>query len=118
MLEVRAMKLRELIARAPFVSPPTPGEARLHSHVRVRPQDQRELWYRIVVSVEAVGPYSGVTDVFWGSPVAEALVGKHPGDQSMIDAPAGETAITILEVRHQELPSDLAAPHARPTALT
>jgi transcription elongation GreA/GreB family factor len=66
MLENWAIRLRELLARAPSISASasTPGEARLHSHVRVRLQDESEVWYRIVVSVEAIGPHPGVTNVF------------------------------------------------------
>jgi hypothetical protein len=54
-----AIKLRELLELAPTISVPTSGEARLHSRVRVRLDDGRDLWYRIVVSVGGDRPARG-----------------------------------------------------------
>ena len=46
---------------------------------------------------------------FWETPVAEALLGRRPGDRSRIKLPAGETPITILDVQPGEPPGLLLA---------
>jgi len=113
-------QLRDLLARAPSVESPAPNEARVHSRVLVR--HDSEVWYRIVFSSapDVFAPDiagsklieewpDGLTTTFWGTPIADALLGRHPGDRSLIKLPAGETPITILDVHPGEPPGLLLA---------
>jgi transcription elongation GreA/GreB family factor len=100
--EDRVRRLRELLARAPVIDSPPPAQARLNSRVRTRLPDGTECWYRIVLSAWEMERRPDQTDTTWGAPIARALIGRRPGEHSVIRAPSGETAITILEVRHDE----------------
>jgi hypothetical protein len=88
----------------------------------VRHDDGSEVWYRIVFSStpgvfvpDVAGSKkleewpNGLTTTFWGTPIAEALLGRRPGDRSLIKSPTGETPITILDVQPGEPPGLLLA---------
>ena len=60
-------------------------------------EDGRELTYRIVGEDEA-DIAAGMISV--GSPIARALIGKEEGDVAVVNAPGGEKAFEIVEVRY------------------
>jgi len=60
-------------------------------------QDGKEVTYQIVGEDEA-NIAGGMISV--GSPIARALIGKEEGDIAVVNAPGGEKAFEILEVRY------------------
>jgi len=60
-------------------------------------QDGKEVTYQIVGEDEA-NIAGGMISV--GSPIARALIGKEEGDVAVVNAPGGEKAFEILEVRY------------------
>jgi len=60
-------------------------------------KDGRELTYRIVGEDEA-DISAGLISV--GSPIARSLIGKEEGDVAVVNAPGGEKAFEIVEVRY------------------
>jgi transcription elongation factor GreA len=60
-------------------------------------EDGKELTYRIVGEDEA-DIVAGMISV--GSPIARALIGKEEGDVAVVNAPGGEKAFEIIEIRY------------------
>ncbi len=60
-------------------------------------EDGKELTYRIVGEDEA-DIVAGMISV--GSPIARALIGKEQGDVAVVNAPGGEKAFEIIEIRY------------------
>jgi len=60
-------------------------------------EDGKELTYRIVGEDEADIAASMISV---GSPIARALIGKEEGDVAVVNAPGGEKAFEIIEVRY------------------
>ena len=96
-LETKIARLRERIAGAVIVeedSAPA-GVVGLGSTVVVRDGDGAEETWRIVSSHDAA-PREGRLSV--ESPMATALLGRAPGDQTSVSLPRGTRALTVLSV--------------------
>jgi transcription elongation factor GreA len=96
-LETKIARLREKIAGAVVVAdePPSAGVVGLGSTVVVRDQDGAEQTWRIVSSHDA-SPRDGRLSA--ESPMAVALLGRAPGDQTSVSLPRGTRTLTILSV--------------------
>jgi transcription elongation factor GreA len=96
-LETRIARLREKITGAVVVEeePRGGGVVGLGSTVVIRDQDGAEQTWKIVSSHDA-SPRDGRLSV--ESPVATALLGRVPGDETSVSLPRGTRAMTILSV--------------------
>ncbi|MCW3032470.1 MAG: transcription elongation factor GreA [Solirubrobacteraceae bacterium] len=96
-LETKIARMREKIAGAVVVAdePPSAGVVGLGSTVVVRDQDGAEQTWRIVSSHDA-SPRDGRLSA--ESPMAVALLGRKPGDQTSVSLPRGTRTLTILTV--------------------
>jgi transcription elongation factor GreA len=96
-LETRIARLREKIADAVIVEEEsgTDGVVGLGSTVVVRDQDGAEQTWRIVSSHDA-SPRDGRLSA--ESPMAVALLGKRPGDQTSVALPRGTRRLNVLSV--------------------
>ncbi|MGH2853831.1 MAG: GreA/GreB family elongation factor [Solirubrobacteraceae bacterium] len=98
-LETKIARLREKISTAVVVEeqagPSADGAVGFGSTVVVRDQNGLERTWRIVSSHDAA-PAEGRLSV--ESPVARALVGRRPGEQTAVVLPRGESVLSILSV--------------------
>jgi transcription elongation factor GreA len=97
-LETKIARLREKIAAAVVVEEApasADGLVGFGSSVVVRDQDGAEHTWRIVSSHDAV-PAEGKLSA--ESPVAQALLGRAPGDKASVALPRGKRQLTILSV--------------------
>jgi transcription elongation factor GreA len=97
-LETKIARLRERIADAVVVEEEEAkagGVIGLGSTVLVRDQDGSEQTWRIVSSHDA-SPRDGRLSV--ESPMAVALLGRAPGEQTSVTLPRGTRALTVLSV--------------------
>jgi transcription elongation factor GreA len=97
-LETKIMRLREKIAAAVVVEEKPAADGGLvgfGSSVMVRDQDGVEHTWRIVSSHDAA-PAEGRLSA--ESPVALALLGRAPGDQTSVALPKGKRQLTIVSV--------------------
>jgi transcription elongation factor GreA len=97
-LETKIARLREKIADAVIVEEDTSGSAGVvgfGSTVVVRDPDGREQTWRIVSSHDAA-PGDGRLSA--ESPVAVALLGRAPGDQTSVSLPRGKRTLTVVSV--------------------
>ena len=97
-LETRIARLREKIADAVVVEEDdvrAGGVVGLGSTVVVRDQDGGEQTWRIVSSHDAA-PREGRLSV--ESPIATALLGRAPGEQTSVTLPRGTRTLTVLSV--------------------
>ncbi|MGO9488127.1 MAG: transcription elongation factor GreA [Solirubrobacteraceae bacterium] len=97
-LETRIARLREKIADAVVVeesSARADGVVGLGSTVVVRDQDGAEQTWRIVSSHDA-SPRDGRLSA--ESPMAVALLGRAPGQQTSVSLPKGTRQLTVLSV--------------------
>jgi len=97
-LETKIARLREKIADAVIVeehSSDADGVVGFGSTVVVRDPDGREQTWRIVSSHDAA-PGDGRLSA--ESPVAVALLGRAPGDQTSVSLPRGKRTLTVVSV--------------------
>jgi transcription elongation factor GreA len=95
-LETRIARLREKIANAQVVEEePRGGVVGFGSTVVVRDQTGAEQTWQIVSSHDAA-PSDGRVSA--GSPLAEALLGRGPGEQAAVALPRGTRTLTIVSV--------------------
>ncbi len=97
-LETKIARLREKIAAAVVVEEKPPaagGTVGFGSTVVVRDQDGGEHTWRIVSSHDAA-PGEGRLSA--ESPVAVALLGRAPGDETSVLLPKGKRTLTVLSV--------------------
>jgi len=96
-LETKIARVREKIATAVVVkdTPAAGGMVGFGSTVRVQAQDGAEQTWRIVSSHDAA-PAEGRLSA--DSPVANALLGRAPGDTVSVALPRGKREYTVLSV--------------------
>jgi transcription elongation factor GreA len=97
-LETKIARLREKIAGAVVVEEDAGRGAGVVSFgctVVVRDQDGGEQTWRIVSSHDAA-PREGLLSA--ESPVAVALLGKEPGEQTSVSLPRGKRTLTVVSV--------------------
>jgi len=97
-LETKIVRLREKITAAVVVEDAAgagDGVVGLGSTVVVRDQDGAERTWRIVSSHDA-SPGDGRLSA--ESPVAVALLGRAPGEQTSVSLPKGKRSLTVLSV--------------------
>jgi transcription elongation factor GreA len=96
-LETKILKLRERLNTAVVVEAQTEGaHARFGSQVKLRDEDSgKELEYKLVGATEA-SLADGKLSV--ESPVAQAVIGKMPGDKVKVPTPRGDRQYTLLSV--------------------
>jgi transcription elongation factor GreA len=96
-LETKIARLREKIAGAVVVkeAPAADGVVGFGSTVVVRDQDGAERTWRIVSSHDA-DPAQGRLSA--DSPVALALLGRGPGEQTSVSLPRGKRELTVLRI--------------------
>lgn len=61
-----------------------------------------------IVGLDEIDPAIG--RISWLSPVAQALLNKEPGDSVMLDTPAGQDELTIVEISYPEDRAERDAP--------
>jgi transcription elongation factor GreA len=96
-LETKILKLRERLNSAVVVVEDEEGaHARFGSTVKLRDEESgKELEYKLVGATEA-SLADGKLSV--ESPVAQALIGKHPGDKVAVPTPRGDRHYTLISV--------------------
>jgi transcription elongation factor GreA len=95
-LETKIARLRERISRSTVVEArAADGAVSFGSTVVVRAEDAGEQTWELVSSHEAA-PAQGRLSI--DSPVAQALLGRRPGDEVTIALPRGERTYTVLSV--------------------
>jgi len=96
-LETKILKLRERLHTAVVVEAETEGaHARFGSQVKLRDEDTgKELAYKLVGATEA-SLADGKLSV--ESPVAQAVIGKMPGDKVKVPTPRGDRQYTLISV--------------------
>ena len=97
-LETKIARLREKIAGAVVVEADGgagEGIVGFGSTVVVRDQDGAEQTWRIVSSHDAA-PAKGLLSA--ESPVAQALLGRAPGEESTVTLPRGKRTLTVVSV--------------------
>jgi transcription elongation factor GreA len=95
-LETKIVKLRERLNSAVVVEAEKGSHARFDSGVKLRDeQNGKEVSYRLVGATEA-NLAEGKLSI--ESPVAQAIVGRMPGDKVVVATPKGERVYTLLEV--------------------
>ncbi len=95
-LETKIARLRERISRSTIVETgATDGAVSFGATVVVRAEDAGEQTWELVSSHEAA-PGQGRLSV--DSPVAQALLGRRPGDEVTIALPRGQRTYTVVSV--------------------
>ena len=95
-LETKILKLRERLNTAVVVEEEDGAHARFGSQVKLRDEESgKELTYRLVGATEA-SLAEGKLSV--ESPVAQAIIGKMPGDKVKVPTPRGDRKYTLVSV--------------------
>jgi transcription elongation factor GreA len=95
-LETKIAKLRERLNTAVVVESEDGAHAQFGSQVTLRDEESgKELVYRLVGATEA-SLAEGKLSV--ESPVAQAIIGKMPGDKVTVPAPRGNRSYTLIRV--------------------
>lgn len=95
-LETKILKLRERLTSAVVVETEDGAHAQFGSTVKVRDEESgKELEYKLVGATEA-SLAEGKLSI--ESPVAQALVGKMPGDKAVVSTPRGSRTYTLISV--------------------
>lgn len=95
-LETKIAKLRERLTSAVVVETEDGSHAQFGSQVKLRDEESgKELIYRLVGATEA-SVAEGKLSV--ESPVAQAIMGKHPGEKIVVSTPRGERHYTLISV--------------------
>jgi transcription elongation factor GreA len=95
-LETKILKLRERLTSAVVVETEAGAHAQFGSTVKVRDEESgKEQEYKLVGATEA-SLAEGKLSV--ESPVAQALIGKMPGDKAVVSTPRGERTYTLISV--------------------
>jgi transcription elongation factor GreA len=95
-LETKILKLRERLNSAVVVETGEGAHAQFGSTVKVRDEESgKEQEYKLVGATEA-SLAEGKLSI--ESPVAQAIVGKHPGDKAKVSTPRGERVYTLISV--------------------
>ena len=95
-LETKILKLRERLHSAVVVETTDGAHAQFGSTVKLRDEDGgKEVEYKLVGATEA-SLADGKLSV--ESPVAQAIIGKMPGDKVVVATPRGERQYTLLSV--------------------
>jgi len=97
LLEQRIAELEHTLAEVEVV--PDTGdhtEVSLGCHVVIRDSEGEQEEYVIVDHFEADPRRGRLSQT---SPVGQALMGKHEGDEVVVETPAGERRLTIVEIR-------------------
>jgi transcription elongation factor GreA len=95
-LETKILKLRERLNSAVVVQDEEGAHARFGSTVKLRDEESgKQLEYKLVGATEA-SLADGKMSV--ESPVAQALIGKHPGDKVKVSTPRGDRRFTLISV--------------------
>lgn len=107
-LAARIAALAERLATAELVAPPEPttGVVRFGATVTVRTlsgaAEGEERRFEIV-GVDEADPAEG--RVAFTSPIARALIGRAPGDETVVELPKGQESLEIVRVEHARTPS-------------
>jgi transcription elongation factor GreA len=98
LLEQRIAELERTLAEVEVVPESTEAhtEVGLGCHVIVKDSDGEQEEYLIVDHFEADPRHGRISQT---SPVGRALLGHHTGDQLVVQTPAGDRHLTIVEVR-------------------
>lgn len=95
-LETKILKLRERLNSAVVVETGEGAHAQFGSTVKVRDEESgKEQEYKLVGATEA-SLAEGKLSI--ESPVAQAIIGKHPGDKAKVPTPRGERVYTLISV--------------------
>jgi transcription elongation factor GreA len=95
-LETKILKLRERLHSAVVVEEEQGAGAQFGSTVKLRDEDSgKELEYKLVGAPEA-SLAEGKLSV--ESPVAQAIIGKEPGDKVAVETPRGDRHYTLISV--------------------
>ena len=95
-LETKIAKLRERLTSAVVVETEEGPHAQFGSTVKLRDEETgKEVEYKLVGATEA-SLAEGKLSV--ESPVAQAIIGKMPGDKVVVATPRGERQYTLLSV--------------------
>jgi transcription elongation factor GreA len=95
-LETKILKLRERLTSAVVVETEDGAHAQFGSTVTVRDEESgKELEYKLVGATEA-SLAEGKLSV--ESPVAQAIIGKMPGEKAVVSTPRGDRAYTLISV--------------------
>jgi transcription elongation factor GreA len=95
-LETKILKLRERLTSAVVVEDEEGSHARFGSTVKLRDEESgKELDYKLVGATEA-SLAEGKLSV--ESPVAQAVIGKMPGDKVAVPTPRGDRSYTLISV--------------------
>ena len=95
-LETKILKLRERLNTAVVVEEEDGAHARFGSQVKLRDEESgKEQTYRLVGATEA-SLAEGKLSV--ESPVAQAIIGKMPGDKVKVPTPRGDRKYTLVSV--------------------
>ena len=98
-IDLRITYLSELARNLEVVDPTRQDPSRVAFGATVTvEQEGEERSYRIV-GVEESDPASGA--VSWISPIAKALITKHPGETVVLKLPNGDARIKILKVEYR-----------------
>jgi transcription elongation factor GreA len=95
-LETKILKLRERLNSAVVAETEDGAHAQFGSTVKVRDEESgKEQEYKLVGATEA-SLAEGKLSI--ESPVAQAIIGKHPGDKAKVPTPRGERVYTLISV--------------------
>ena len=94
-LETKILRLRERLNSAVVVETEAGAHAQFGSTVKLKDEAGKELEYKIVGPTEA-SLKEGKISV--ESPVAEAVIGKMPGDKVVVSTPGGKREYTLVSV--------------------
>lgn len=95
-LETKILRLRERLNTAVVVEDEEGAHARFGSQVKLRDEESgKELTYRLVGVTEA-SLSDGKLSV--ESPVAQAIIGKMPGEKVAVPTPRGDRHYTLISV--------------------
>jgi transcription elongation factor GreA len=95
-LETKILKLRERLNSAVVVEEEEGAHARFGSEVKLRDEESgKDLTYKLVGATEA-SLAEGKLSV--ESPVAQAIIGKMPGDKVSVPTPRGDRKYTLVSV--------------------
>ena len=95
-LETKILKLRERLNSAVVVEEEEGAHARFGSEVKLRDEESgKDLTYKLVGATEA-SLAEGKLSV--ESPVAQAIIGKMPGDKVIVPTPRGDRKYTLVSV--------------------
>jgi transcription elongation factor GreA len=95
-LETKILRLRERLNSAVVVEGEEGSHAQFGSTVKLRDAESgKELDYKLVGATEA-SVAEGKLSV--ESPVAQAIIGRHPGDEVVVSTPRGERRYTLVSV--------------------